>query len=70
MAAPIQQSLRMQRRLAAEKNSGQLMRASRDARNAGQSFEADHYKKQAMNVIRLAHPISKSEKQRSRAAGY
>jgi hypothetical protein len=70
MTGPVQQSLRMQRRRAAEKNSGQLMRASRDARNAGQSFEADHYRKKAMDVIKLAHPISKSEKRRSQEAGY
>jgi hypothetical protein len=70
MSAPTYQSLAMQRRLAAERQSGKLMQASRDERRVGNSLGASKYKSEAQKLIALAHPISGKDKKRSKAAGY
>jgi len=68
--ADTQQSLRMQRRIAGQRQSGKLQAASRDEKNLGHTYEASLYHNEAQKLIKLTNPISKKEKKRSAAAGY
>jgi hypothetical protein len=64
---PTQQSLRMQRRVAAERQTGQLLKAKN---SAGSSYEKSVYQRSIDSILKAVHPISKKEKKAAQGNGY
>jgi len=67
MAEPTTQSLRMQRRLAAERQTGQLLKAKNSAQSG---YEKSIYQKSIDGILKAVHPISKKEKKAAKGNGY
>jgi hypothetical protein len=64
---PTQQSLRMQRRAAAERQTGQLLKAKNAA---GSDYEKSIYQRSIDGILKAVHPITGKEKKAAKGNGY
>jgi hypothetical protein len=67
MESPTQKSMRMQRRVAAERETGRLLKAKNSAQSG---YEKQIYQSAIDARLRAVHPISKKEKKAAKGNGY